>query len=72
MPVHEADKDAVVVEEGGHLGDAAQDELQVVDALPALLEHHGPRVVCAPPPARPSDSQTVRCITAQDHLMRPS
>ncbi len=29
-----------------HLGDAAQDELQVVDALAALLEDHRPRVVC--------------------------
>ena len=37
--------DAVVVEQSGDLGDAAQDDFEVIYALAALLEGHAARVV---------------------------
>ncbi|MCJ1241497.1 hypothetical protein MMC14_009502 [Varicellaria rhodocarpa] len=43
--VHEAHKDAVIIKEGGHISNAPHHELQVLDALPALLKGHGPAVI---------------------------
>lgn len=47
LPVDEAHLDAIVVEQGGHFGNAGQDALQVVNAIAAILESHTTAVVCA-------------------------
>jgi hypothetical protein len=45
LVVHEADFDAIIVEQGGSKCDSLQNKLEVLDALTILFERHGTAVV---------------------------